>query len=53
MSQRDTRVYLHSTMSRVPKWKKFFAEGMKHFRRQEMDEAIECFDQVKGDSFLA
>ncbi|KAH9065347.1 hypothetical protein EDB87DRAFT_1057606 [Lactarius vividus] len=33
-------------MSSAPSWKKFFAEGIEHFRCQDIDKAIESFDQA-------
>jgi hypothetical protein len=59
MSQRDTSFLegalnskARSTMSGAPSWQKVFNEGLKHFRRQEIDEALESFNQVKGDSLF-
>ncbi|KAI9464935.1 hypothetical protein BJY52DRAFT_743963 [Lactarius psammicola] len=33
-------------MSSSPSWKKSFAEGIKHFQRQDIDKALESFDQA-------
>lgn len=33
-------------MSSAPSWKKIFAEGIEHFRRQDIDEALKSFDQA-------
>ncbi|KAI9443283.1 hypothetical protein H4582DRAFT_1923664 [Lactarius indigo] len=33
-------------MSSAPSWKKFFAEGIEHFRCQDIDKALESFDQA-------
>ncbi|KAF8271932.1 hypothetical protein EI94DRAFT_445392 [Lactarius quietus] len=33
-------------MSSTSNWKKFFAEGIEHFRRQDIDKALESFDQA-------
>ncbi|KAH9033308.1 hypothetical protein EDB84DRAFT_1438400 [Lactarius hengduanensis] len=35
-----------SSMSSAPSWKKFFAEGIKHFRRKDIDEAIKSFNKA-------
>ena len=43
-----------SSMSSVPSWKRYFLEGIEHFRRQDIDKALESFDKVKGNIlFLA
>ncbi|KAH9002756.1 hypothetical protein EDB86DRAFT_3040828 [Lactarius hatsudake] len=33
-------------MSSAPSWKKFLAEGIKHFRRKDIDEAIKSFNKA-------
>ncbi|KAH9038398.1 hypothetical protein EDB85DRAFT_1888019 [Lactarius pseudohatsudake] len=35
-----------SSMSSAPSWKKFLADGIKHFRRKDIDEAIKSFNKA-------
>ena len=46
-----TKKIRRSTMSSAPSWKKLCAEGVKNFRRQDIDGALKSFDEVKGVSF--